>query len=145
MRVHALRSMTSARLAIVDIEATVRTAAAALSRPAMGLVVVCHAGGKVAGVVSKSDLVRHLAGSGSAEATVARLMSRDVVSCGPEDDLHAIWQQMAAQSLQSLPVLDAESRPLGVLDARDALKELLEHEEYQEKLLINYVVGVGYQ
>ena len=37
------------------------------------------------------------------------------------------------------------SRPLGVLDIRDALMVLFEQEEQQERLLINYIAGVGYQ
>ena len=52
---------------------------------------------------------------------------------------------MGAQNLQNMPVLSADSRPLGVLDIRDALKILFEQEEYQEHLLFNYVAGVGYQ
>jgi hypothetical protein len=52
---------------------------------------------------------------------------------------------MRAQSLQNMPVLGTDARPLGVLDIRDALKALYEQEEYQERLLSNYVGGVGYQ
>ena len=45
-----------------------------------------------------------------------------------------------------MPVLTAEQySPLGILDVRDALKVLLEQEEYQETLLTNYIAGVGYQ
>jgi hypothetical protein len=54
-------------------------------------------------------------------------------------------KKMAARSLQNVPVLGADSIPLGVLDIRDALKALYEQEEYQEHLLINYVSGMGYQ
>jgi hypothetical protein len=52
---------------------------------------------------------------------------------------------MAARNLQNIPVLSADSKPLGALDIRDALKVLFEQEEYQEQLLSNYVAGVGYQ
>jgi predicted transcriptional regulator len=79
------------------------------------------------------------------ESSVAALMSRDVVSCSPDDDLHATCQQMTKRGLQNVPVLDADSTPLGVLDFRDALRTLFEQEEYQERLLINYVAGIGYQ
>jgi hypothetical protein len=44
-----------------------------------------------------------------------------------------------------MPVLGTDSKPLGVLDIRDALKVLFEQEEYQEQMLFNYVAGVGYQ
>jgi hypothetical protein len=44
-----------------------------------------------------------------------------------------------------MPVLGTDSKSLGVLDIRDALKVLFEQEEYQEQMLFNYVAGVGYQ
>jgi predicted transcriptional regulator len=145
MLIETIRSMTSARLVVIDIDTMLRGAARALSNPHVGLLVVCDENGRATGVVSKSDIVRHLASVGAIEAPVANLMSRRIVSCRPEDDLHATWQRMAAQSLQNMPVLGADSKPLGVLDVRDALKVLFEQEEYQERLLINYVAGVGYQ
>jgi hypothetical protein len=52
---------------------------------------------------------------------------------------------MAAQSLQNIPVLSTHSTPVGVLDIRDALNVLFEQEEQDERLLINYIAGVGYQ
>jgi CBS domain-containing protein len=137
--------MTSARLAVVGIEGTLRTAAFVLSDRNIGLLVVCDENRRTAGVVSKSDIVRHLRDVGITDAPVSNLMSRNIASCCPEDDLYAAWQRMAAQGLQNMPVLSAAATPLGVLDIRDALKALLEQEKYQERLLENYVAGVGYQ
>ena len=145
MLIEALRPMTSARLMVIAVDATLRTAASALSNPRIGILVVCDENRKAAGVVSKSDLVRHLSNVGVAESPVAVLMSRNISSCRPKDDLYATWQKMAAQSLQNMPVLSTDSRPLGVLDIRDALMVLFEQEEQQERLLINYIAGVGYQ
>jgi len=145
MLIEALRPMISARLVVVAVDATVWTAASALSNPHIGILVVCDENKKAAGVVSKSDLVRHLSSVGAEEAPVAVLMSRNISSCRPEDDLYATWQKMAAQSLQNMPVLSTDASPLGVLDMRDALQVLFEQEEHQERLLINYIAGVGYQ
>ena len=145
MRIETLRPMTAARLVVIAIDTSLRNAAVALSNRHIGLLVVCDENRRAAGVVSKSDIVRHLSGVGVAEAPVANLMSRNIVSCGPEDDLYATWQRMAAQDLQNMPVLNTDSKPLGVLDIRDALKALFEQEEYQERLLSNYVAGIGYQ
>ena len=66
------------------------------------------------------------------------------MSCTPEDDLHEVWQTMAANSLQNIPVVDADGRAIGILDIRDAMKILFEREEIQEQILSNYVAGVGY-
>ena len=108
-----------------------------------GLLVVCNPEGEVVGVLSRLDLIRHLA-DGEARETLASLMTTEVVSCRPEDDLYAVWKLMAERRLQSLPVLGVESRPISVLDLRDALKALFEQEQYQERLLEHYVAGFGY-
>ena len=113
--------------------------------PRVGLVVVCDEAGVVAVVISKSDFVRHLAIEETAKALVVARMSRDIVSCRPEDDLYETWKVMSARGLQNLPVLNADAKPIGILDIRDALKMLLEQEQYEEQQLINYVAGVGYQ
>src|SRR5262245_53680483 len=104
MRIDTLRPTTLARLVVVTTDATLRTAASALSNPHIGLIVVCGENGQAAGVVSKSDLVRHLANVGVAQAPVSALMSRSIISCRPEDDLYATWQRMEAQRLQNMPV-----------------------------------------
>ncbi|MER9328591.1 CBS domain-containing protein [Mesorhizobium sp. M0488] len=145
MRIDSLHPITSARLSVIDVDAPLRGAALSLSKPATGLVVVCHGNGEVAGVLSKSDIIRHLANSGPTEAPVVTLMSRSIVSCGPDDDVHSVWQTMAARGLQNVPVLGADQKPIGVLDIRDAMKALFDQEELQEQLLANYIGGIGYQ
>src|SRR5687768_5183877 len=122
MHIDMMHHVTGARLAVIGTDATLRTAAIAFSKLHIGLLVVCDQSGTIAGVVSKSDVVRHLALEGAAEAPVVTQMSRDIVSCRPEDDLYTTWKIMAARSLQNIPVLTADSKPLGVLDIRDALK-----------------------
>ena len=145
MRVETLRSMTAVRLAKITLDATLRTAASALSHPRIGLLVVCGAENRAAGVVSKSDIVRHLTSAGITDAPIAALMSQGIVTCHPEDELYNTWQKMTARNLQNMPVLDAGDKPIGVLDIRDAFKALFDQEEYQERILRDYVEGVGYQ
>jgi CBS domain-containing protein len=137
--------MISARLAVVDMNATVRAAALSLSTRGIGLAVICDQEGRVAGVLSKSDLVRHLTQPRTSEAPIATLMSRPFVSCTPSDDVHSVWQIMSGRELQNMPVLNPDGRPVGVLDIRDALKVLFEQEELQERMLINYIAGIGYR
>lgn len=65
MQIEQLNSMTKARLMVLDANAAVQVAALSLSKPGIGLVVVCDDNGAAAGVLSKSDLIRHLTGAGS--------------------------------------------------------------------------------
>jgi CBS domain-containing protein len=143
MRIEKLYPMTSARLMVIDVAATLQAAALTLSNPGIGLAVVSEESGKAAGVLSKSDLVRHLIDR-EPKATVKALMSRNIISCNPEDDLQAAWQVMVDNRIQNMPVLGPDAKPLGVLDIRDALKVLFEQEQLQEHMLANYIAGIGY-
>ena len=145
MLVGQLSPMTSVRLTVVGVDAPLHEAAVSFLKPGIGLVVACRGNGLAAGVLSKSDLVRHMAAAQVGLANVSALMSSPFFSCTPDDDLHAIWETMSARSLQNVPVLDTDPRPIGVLDIRDAMKALFEQEELQEKLLANYIAGIGYQ
>jgi CBS domain-containing protein len=144
MRIDTLQPVTSRRLQMISDSATLEAAALAFSAAHIGLLIVCDVDGVATGIVSKSDLIRHLP-AGGAWAPVSSLMSRTIVSCAPGDDLRDAWRVMANRNLQNMPVLSADAKPLGVLDIRDAMKVLFEEEELQEHLLANYVAGVGYQ
>jgi CBS domain-containing protein len=143
--IEQLYSTISPRLAAVATTATVRTAARALSQLNVGMLVVCNEGGPVVGVISKSDLVRHLAREGDLGAALTSVMTRNVVACSIRDELQAVWKKMVDRRLQNVPVLNDHARPVGVLDIRDALSVLLQEEENEEKLLVNYVSGIGYR
>jgi hypothetical protein len=41
--------------------------------------------------------------------------------------------------------VDQNSAPVGVLNARDMVRILLEDTEYEESLLRDYIVGIGYR
>lgn len=71
-------------------------------------------------------------------------MTRDVVACKPGQLLSDVWTVMKNRKLKNVPIVDAESRPIGMLNARDALQLLLEEVEDEELLLRDYVMCVGY-
>ena len=145
MLISNLHAATCARLAMVGLDATPRTAALSLSRPGIGLVIVCSDTGAAAGVLTKSDLIRHISRAGAADAPLAQLMTRPIISCEPGDDVYGVWQTMTTRKLQNMPVLGAELKPLGTLDIRDAMQALFDQEQYQERLLIDYIDGIGYR
>jgi CBS domain-containing protein len=145
MHIEQLNAITSERLAVIDIDAPLHVAALALSNPAVGLTVVSDRSGRAMGVLSKSDLIRHLARTDAKDVSVATLMSRDIVSCRPGDEVHAVWETMVARGLQNIPILGQEAEPLGILAVGDAMKVLFEQEELEERMLANYVAGIGYR
>jgi len=140
-----LNEATSMRLRTIRQHHSVQAAADAFSDSRVGLLVICDDDDRARGVVSKSDLVRHLAGAGAIDVPLTGVMTRSIISASPGDDLRAVWTLMVARKLQNLPLLDHDRRPIGTLDVRDALFAILRLEEDQEHQLINYIAGVGYR
>lgn len=52
---------------------------------------------------------------------------------------------MKTRGLKNIPVVDADNKPLGVLNARDVLQNLWQEVQQEEDLLFNYVMNVGYR
>lgn len=144
MFVRDIGEQLRARFKALDEMSPIRAAADALANPLLGLVIVRGPDERACGVVSKSDLVRHLAQAGQVELPVAEVMTRTVLTASPADDLRETWQYMVRQRLQNLPVVGSDRKPVGTLDVRDALSAILKLEENQEQALINYIAGNGY-
>ena len=121
--------------------------AAALLHTGTDLVVVCAADGRMAGVISKTDVVDQISHCEGASCTcaVSVVMTRQVLSCRLDDDLFSLWTEMKDRGLKNVPLLDAEMRPRGIVTARAALQVLLKESEQEEELLRDYVMGFGYR
>lgn len=135
------------RLVTIGADSPLTVAAEKLVEPDCRMVVVCDARGAMTGVITRTDIVnqvRQCQGGGCATGCVA-VMRRDVVSCRPDDALTKIWRTMKEQALTSVPVVDGEGRPIGLVSARDALEIILAETEYEEELLKDYVMSAGYR
>lgn len=135
------------RLVTIGASAPLLDAARLLSSTQIGLVVVCGSDGEMVGVVTKTDVVRQFSQGGVSAGTVAvaSVMTRDVVSCRPTDCLPDLLSMMGRRGFVHVPVIGEESRPWGVVNARDALRVLWAEEKYEETLLRDYVMGIGYR
>ena len=125
------------RLAMVNAAAPVKQAADLMSKPHTDLVVVCGEDGGMVGVLTKTDIVgqiRQCIGSGCT-ARVDTIMTRDVISCGPDEALHDVWSVMKNRGLQRIPIVDENRTPIGIIYARDAVQCLLGEVENDEALL----------
>ena len=147
MFIEALLPTARERLATVAVDAPLVDAAQHLAASRINLVVVCNSDATLAGVITKTDVVRQIGRcQGAACAMAAALvMTQDVTVCRLTDWLADIWGTMRERGLKHVPVLDEASRPVGVLYARDALQVLLAETESEELLLRDYVLGVGYR
>lgn len=146
MFINQLMSDARKRLVTIEVDALLVDAARALSEFESELVVVCDSADTAVGVITKGDVVRritHCQGS-ACRAASAGAMTRQVVSCRPDDHLSDVWSRMKQHRLRHLPVVDHQSRPLGIVNARDVLQALLTTVENETELLRDYVMSAGY-
>lgn len=134
-------------LVTVTTDALLIDAAKLLNDPRHNLVVVCDDRGKMAGVITKTDIVSRISHCTGCSCTMAAsyVMTREVTFCRPSDWLHEVWPIVKQRGLKNIPVVDWDTVPVGVLNARDMVRVLLEDTEHEESLLRDYVMGVGYR
>lgn len=147
MIVDSILPLAKARLTTISDEAQLVEAASLLGGERVDLVVVLDASGRMAGVVTRTDIVSRISQcmGHACTAAVASVMSTQVTCCRPADTLEAVWTSMKETGHVHIPVVDRDNRPLGTLNARDTLQALLREAEYEEDLLRDYVMGIGYR
>ena len=111
------------------------------------LLVVCGEDARLAGVITKTDVVKQIGACQGASCTklLALAMTRDVLFCKAGDGLETLWSDVSARGLKNVPVLDAADVPVGILNVRDVLQALLRESTNEEAMLRNYVMGFGYR
>lgn len=146
-RVDRLLPQIRSRLLVVGDDRQLTEAAALLSDDARHMAIVCDSKGTMVGVVTRTDIVRQIQHCDGCACTTlcAQVMTTSVVSCGPDEMLQDVWTTMKQNRLLCIPVIDSQRRPLGLLFAADALEALLSQVEYEEELLKDYVMCVGYR
>jgi CBS domain-containing protein len=138
--------LVTGRLFRITPDATLADAAETLQCVQIGVLVVVGDDGKLRGAVTRSDIMRK-AGQGMdlAATRVGTSMSTNIACCTIDRDLLEVWQEMRMSGLRAMPVIDTFGTPIGVLDERDVLQTLFEHELSQETFLTHYIAGVGYR
>jgi len=135
------------RLAVLSREASLFDAARILENRDTPLVVVCDSDGIAVGVISTSHVVKVLATAGADALgfNAGAIMTKPLLSCHVDEELQQVWSVMSSRTLPCAPLLDEDGRAQGVVHARDVAIALLDEVNYEELLLRNYVMGVGYQ
>ena len=135
------------RLAVLSREASLFDAARILANRDTPLVVVCGSDGTAVGVISSSHVVKVLATAGvdALGFNAGEIMTKPLLSCHVDETLQQVWAVMNSRTLPCAPILDDDGRAQGVMHARDVALALLDEVNYEEVLLRDYVMGVGYQ
>lgn len=80
-------------------------------------------GGKLVGVITDRDMYIALAtrNKRASQVTVEEVVGKNVVTCGPEDDVHAALATMKEHRVRRLPVEGFGGTVLGIVSMNDIL------------------------
>jgi CBS domain-containing protein len=113
-----------------------------LSTRRIGSVLVMDDTHTIAGIVSERDVVRALArhGAEALDLEVRQVMTRDVVTCHPDDPIERVMGLMTAGRFRHLPVQD-RGELIGLISIGDVVKARLEETQHETEALKAYIVA----
>jgi CBS domain-containing protein len=113
-----------------------------LSVRRIGSVLVLNDESSVLGIVSERDLVRALAtqGAKALELEAQQVMTREVVTCDPDDSIDVVMQTMTSGRFRHLPVV-RHGELLGLVSIGDVVKARLEEATHEAEALKAYIVA----
>jgi CBS domain-containing protein len=121
--------------------ATIAEAVEILNSRRIGAVVVTDRG-KVAGILSERDIVRHLGSdwAGLAGRKVSEVMTRDVVTMGRRASLDEVMERMTERRIRHLPVVESDEL-VGIVSIGDVVKRKIEETEQEALALKEYIAS----
>ena len=139
MRISDLLRDKGSAVATVSASASVTELLGVLEQYNIGATVVTD-GDNVVGIVSERDIVRRLAERGAPllGAAVEEIMTRNVVTCAPEDSVDSLAETMTERRIRHMPVL-AAGRLVGIVSIGDVVKSRISQLETDRKQLESYI------
>ena len=108
-------------------DCTVAEAIEVLRRERVGCLLVVR-DGKLAGIFTERDLLTRVLAPGKPfTAKVGDVMTADPVTVQPKDPIRVAVKRMQSGGYRHLPVVDGESRPVGILSVKRVVHYLVEH------------------
>ena len=140
MRVSEVLRRKGATVITIEPDRSVRELLGLLAEHGIGAVVVSEDGTGVAGIVSERDVVRRLQlyGEEILDGPVAGIMTVDVSTCAPPDDLEQLMETMTEQRIRHLPVIE-EGRLVGLVSIGDVVKHRISEVQAERDHLSAYI------
>ena len=126
----------------VRADATLADAVAALNAHGIGAVVVVDLDGRVAGILSERDVVRHLSEDWARLSVlpVATCMSRQLVTARRSASVAELMENMTNHRVRHIPVLE-QGELVGLVSIGDVVKFKIAEAEQEAQALREYIAS----
>ncbi len=140
MRVSEILEAKGGQVVTIASDATVRELVTMLATHNIGAALVTDPDHPIAGIVSERDVVRALPDIGVLDRPVADIMTADVQTATPDQQVHELARLMTEHRIRHVPVLDGD-RLCGVVSIGDVVKSRIDELEFERDQLSSYVAG----
>ncbi len=137
MRVSEIINRKGRDVVTLPPNATINDLVRLLADRRIGAVVVVQPEG-LAGIVSERDIVRFVKESGDLSDPVSNIMTSDVTTCEPSDDIAELARVMTAKRIRHVPVVEKGSL-VAIISIGDVVKGRLDELEAEREHLENYI------
>jgi CBS domain-containing protein len=140
MRISDVIRRKGDQVVTVRADATVRQLLELLEEHGIGAVVVSNDGSTVTGIVSERDVVRHLhnAGAGLLDQTVATIMTSEVHTVSPGDDIEDLARMMTDLRVRHVPVV-VDDKLVAIVSIGDVVKSRIDELKTERDHLVDYI------
>jgi CBS domain-containing protein len=97
-----------------------------------------EAGKRLVGILTDRDIVIQIvaAGKNCGDVRIEEVMSRNPITCKPEEDIENAMDRMSQHQIRRIPIVDGRSRIVGIISQAD-LATRMDRPEKTEKVLEN--------
>jgi CBS domain-containing protein len=135
-----LKAKASHEVVTIRPDAGVRELIALLAEHNIGALIVSNDGSSLDGIVSERDVVRHLHTDGTViNNQVSAIMSSEVETCSPDDDLDTVMQTMTERRFRHIPVCSADGDLVGIISIGDVVKHKIGQLEFEREQIEGYI------
>ena len=143
MRISDVIRSKGDQVVTISADATIGDLVALLAEHGIGAVVVAPEGSdEIFGIVSERDVVRALpaGGADSLRQPVSSIMTAQVHTCDPDDEIEAVARQLTDRRIRHLPVV-VDGRLAGIVSIGDVVKHRIDELQTERDHLTTYISG----
>lgn len=122
MKAQTILATKGMKVFTITPEKQVREAVETMIQRNVGALVVVDEAGVPIGILSERDVIRHLTVEENvSNLAVSELMTRDLVTGSPQDDLHSLAHTMTERRFRHIPIVQDEAL-VGIISIGDIVK-----------------------
>lgn len=143
MRLDELLQNKGETLFSIDADASLETAARALTEKRIGAMAILDQHGRIQGILSERDISKAVGARGAAvsDGLVSDIMTKDVITCHQDNEITDLFHIMVDNNIRHLPVIDGD-RAVAMLSIRDISRALIDLYEADNRDLKNLICSL---